>query len=142
MRKILFTVLLCLAGGMVFAQNTNPPVDIRFSTPTRIRVGVETPIKVFLRNPYRDEKITLTAFASYLVGEAPVQATASVDITVDRSLEVSLGVGLGTLSLVNGSPTFDGQPIGGVRNNNNVWTFNVAVPADGNEHALELRVIR
>jgi hypothetical protein len=142
MRKVLLTVLLCLVGGAVFAQNTNPPVDIRFSTPTRIRVGVETPIKVFLRNPYRDERITLTATASYLVGEAQVQASASVDITVDRSLEVSLGVGLGTLSLVNGSPTFDGQPVSGTRNNNNVWTFNVTIPSDGNEHALELRVIR
>lgn len=142
MRKILLTVLLCLVGGMVFAQNANtPPVGIRLSTPTRIRVGVETPIKVFLRNPYRDERITLTATASYLVGEAPVETSASVEITVDRSLVVSLSINLGSLSLINGSPTFDGRPVSGTRNNN-VWTFNLTVPADGNEHALELRVIR
>jgi len=142
MRKILLTVLLCLAGGVAFAQNSNPPVGIRFSTPTRIRVGVETAIKVFLLNPYRDEQMTLTATASYSVGEATVETSASVDITIDRSLEVSLGVGLGTLSLVNGTATFDGRSISGVRNNDNVWTFNVTLPADGNEHALELRVIR
>ena len=142
MRKILLIVLLCLAGGAVFAQNSNPPIGIRFSTPTRIRVGVETPIKVFLLNPYRNERVTLTATASYLVGEAPVETSASVDITIDRGLELSVGVGLGSLSLVSGSPTFDGQPISGVRNNDNTWTFRVTLPADGNEHALEFRVIR
>jgi hypothetical protein len=142
MRKTMLTVLLCLAGGVALAQSSNPLVGVRFSVPTRIRAGVETAIKVFLLNPYRDERVTLTATASYLVGEAPVETTASTDIFVDRSLEVSLAVDLGALSLVNGSPTFDGQPIGGVRNNNNVWTFNLTLPADGNEHALELHVIR
>jgi len=142
MRKTLLGVLVLLAGGAVLAQSSTPPVGIRLTAPTRIRVGAETAIKVALLNPYRDERITLTATATYSAGGSQVQSTASADITIERSLDVSLGVGLGALSLVEGSPTFDGSPVNGARGNGNVWTFNVSIPADGKEHALELRVIR
>ena len=146
MRKVLLTVLLCLVAGVALAQNSNPPLGVRLSAPTRIRVGVESPIKIYLLNPYRDEKITISATATYMVGEAAVETTASTDIYVDRSLEVSLGIGLGLLSLVNGgasgSPTFDGVPVTPVQSNNNLWVFHLTIPADGNEHILEFKVIR
>ena len=142
MRKTLLGVLVLLAGGAVLAQSSTPPVGMRLSAPTRMRVGAEAAIKVFVTNPHRDERVTLTATATYSAGGSQVQSTSSVDITVDRSLDVSLAVGLGALSLVDGSPTFDGSPVNGARGNGNVWTFNLNVPGDGKEHALELRVIR
>jgi len=120
------------------------PVGVRLETPNRIRVGQEATIRVILRNPYRDEQITLTAYATYLVGEAEVVSSASTTLTVDRSLVMRVDLNLGLLSLVAGSPTFDGVPISNVvRNNTNVLTFpQIELPADDNDHVLEIRVIR
>lgn len=132
-------MLACLAPS--FGQsNSAQQVDIRLSVdPIRVRYGQSASVRVVLRNPRRDEAITLKATATY---EDPAGVEYQVEsepvtLTVDASLQVRVDLTLPMLSVVPGTATWDGRAVELINN-----ALAVTLPGDGNEHALEVRVIR
>jgi len=99
-------------------------------------------LQLRLRNPRQNETITLRATATY-TDEAGVQWQAisnEVQLVVDASLPVRIEIPADRVRLVPGSALFDGVPI--TAPGNAVIGVDVVLPGDGQDHTLQLRVIR
>lgn len=134
---ILLTLLTALSG---WAQGNSTQVDIRLSVePLRVRYGQSALVRVVLRNPRRDEVITLQATATYqdVAGNEYQVQSAPVTLTVDASLQVRIDLSLPLLSVVPGTATWDGKVVELISN-----SLVVTLPGDGQEHALEVNVVR
>jgi hypothetical protein len=99
-------------------------------------------VQLRLRNPRLNETITLRATATY-TDEAGVQrqvASNEVQLVVDASLPVRIEIPADRVRLVPGSVLFDGVPIQAA--GNTAISVDVVLPGDGQDHTLQLRVIR
>jgi hypothetical protein len=110
--------------------------------PSIVRRGQEALVQLRLRNPRLNETITLRVTATY-TDEAGVQrqvASNEVQLVVDASLPVRIEIPADTVRLVPGSVLFDGVPIQAAGNTG--ISVDVVLPGDGQDHTLQLRVIR
>jgi len=110
--------------------------------PSIVRRGQEALVQLRLRNPRQNETITLRATATY-TDEAGVQRQATsneVQLVVDASLPVRIEIPADKVRLVSGSALFDGVPIRAA--SNTTISVDVVLPGDGQDHTLQLRVIR
>jgi len=129
----------------VTAAQSSDQQDIALSLavqPSIVRRGQEALVQVRLRNPRQNETITLRATATY-TDEAGVQRQATsneVQLVVDASLPVRIEIPADKVRLVSGSALFDGVPIRAA--SNTTISVDVVLPGDGQDHTLQLRVIR
>lgn len=143
MRFWLIAILAIAAMMPALAQNNKQPittVDLRLSVePARVRYGQSALVRAVLRNPRRDEIITLQATATYQdpAGVEYRVESEPVTLTVDASLQIRLELSLPMLSIVPGTATWDGSAVELINN-----SLAVTLPGDGNEHTLEVRVLR
>ena len=110
--------------------------------PSLVRRGQEAILLLRLRNPRQNETITLRATATY-ADEAGVQRQATsneVQLVVDASLPVRIEIPADRVRLVPGSALFDGVPIRAA--GNTAIAVVVVLPVDGQDHTVQLRVIR
>jgi hypothetical protein len=110
--------------------------------PSIVRRGQEAVVLLRLRNPRQNETITLRATATY-TDEAGVQRQATsneVQLLVDASLPLRIEIPADRVRLVPGSVLFDGVPIQVA--GNMAISVDVVLPGDGQDHTLQLRVIR
>jgi hypothetical protein len=127
------------------ATQNNAQQDVSLSLavqPSIVRRGQEALVQLRLRNPRQNETITLRATATY-TDEAGVQrqvASNEVQLVVDASLPVRIEIPADRVRLVPGSALFDGVPI--TATGNTVIGVDVVLPGDGQDHTLQLRVIR
>jgi len=141
---------LCWAMSMLWpaaatATQNSDQQDMAVSLsvqPSVVRRGQEAVVQIRLRNPRQNETITLRATATY-TDEAGVQRQATsneVQLVVDASLPVRIEIPADRVRLVPGSALFDGVPITAA--GNAVISVDVVLPGDGQDHTLQLRVIR
>jgi hypothetical protein len=129
----------------VTASQNSSQTDVALSLsvqPQVVKRGQEAVVSVRLRNPRLNETITLRATATY-TDEAGVQrqvASNEVQLVVDASLPVRIEIPADRVRLVPGSALFDGVPV--TVTGNTVIGVDVVLPGDGQEHTLQLRVIR
>ncbi len=110
--------------------------------PSIVRRGQEAVVSVRLRNPRQNETITLVASATY-TDDAGVQRQVQsnpVQLTIDASLPIRIEIPADKVRLVAGTALFDGMPV--TATSNSAIAVDVVVPGDGQEHTLQLRVIR
>jgi hypothetical protein len=128
---------------MALQNNGQQDVSLSLSVqPSIVRRGQEAVVQLRLRNPRQNETITLVATATY-TDEAGVQrqvASNEVQLVVDASLPVRIEIPADKVRLVPGTALFDGVPI--TATGNAVIGVDVVLPGDGQDHALQLRVIR
>jgi hypothetical protein len=141
---------LCWAMSMLLpaqgtASQNNAQADIALSLavqPQVVKRGQEALLQLRLRNPRQNETVTLRATATY-TDEAGVQRQATsneVQLVIDASLPVRIEIPADRVRLVPGSALFDGVPI--TATVNTAISVDVVLPGDGQDHLLQLRVIR
>lgn len=137
------STLLVLCSMSVLAQQaqTQPVTMSIASSQVNIVPGQETQLRVAIRNPYLSEVVTIKATAIYtdFGGAQRTVESNSVSLNVDAALRMRLSLSAPGFRLVQGSATFDGQPISPVAN---TLDFDVTIPGDGADHILLLRVVR
>jgi hypothetical protein len=127
------------------ASQNNTQADIALSLsvqPSIVRRGQEALVQLRLRNPRLNETITIRATATY-TDEAGLQrqvASNEVQLVVDASLPVRIEIPADKVRLVPGSALFDGLAIQAA--GNTAISVDVVLPGDGQDHTLQLRVIR
>jgi hypothetical protein len=127
------------------ASQNNAQADIGLSLsvqPQVVKRGQEAVVQIRMRNPRANESITLVATATY-TDEAGVQrqvASNEVQLVVDASLPLRIEIPADKVRLVPGSALFDGVPIQAA--GNTAISVDVVLPGDGQDHTLQLRVIR
>jgi len=135
--------MLSPAQGTASENSTETDVAISLSVqPQVVKRGQEAVVQLRLRNPRQNETITLRATATYTdeVGVQRQVASNEVQLVVDASLPVRIEIPADRVRLVPGSALFDGVPI--TATGNAAITVDVVLPGDGQDHTLQLRVIR
>lgn len=134
-----------LLPAQAMASQNNAQADIGLSLsvqPQVVKRGQEAVVQIRMRNPRANESITLVATATY-TDEAGVQrqvASNEVQLVVDASLPLRIEIPADKVRLVPGSALFDGVPIQAA--GNTAISVDVVLPGDGQDHTLQLRVIR
>jgi hypothetical protein len=142
---VLYWASLMLSSLAAAAMQNSSQQDVSLSLavqPSIVRRGQEAVVQVRLRNPRQNEIIALRATATY-TDEAGVQRQVQsneVQLVVDASLPVRIEIPADRVRLVPGSALFDGVPIQAA--GNTAISVDVVLPGDGQEHTLQLRVIR
>jgi hypothetical protein len=142
---VLYWASLMLSSLAAAAMQNSSQQDVSLSLavqPSIVRRGQEAVVQVRLRNPRQNEIIALRATATY-TDEAGVQRQVQsneVQLVVDASLPVRIEIPADRVRLVPGSALFDGVPIQAA--GNTAISVDVVLPGDGQDHTLQLRVIR
>ena len=135
--------MLSTPPAMAMQNSTQQDLTVTLSVqPSTVRRGQAATVQLRLRNPRQNETITLRATATY-TDEAGVQRQVQsneVQLLVDASVPVRIEIPADRVRYVPGTATFDGVPV--VPTTNSTITVDVVVPGDGQEHTLQLRVIR
>lgn len=131
--------------GFVYSQLQTNMLENRLEViPSVVKYGQQSLVKVIVKNPFPEEKITLKAVAVYNVdGVEYTTESNEVTLTIDRSMPISVRLNLGVLSYVANSAVLDGNDITpNFDNSNNVISFSFNLPNDNNEHVLQFKVKR
>jgi hypothetical protein len=129
--------------AMASLSNNQQEVSLSLSVqPGIVRRGQEAVLQLRLRNPRQNETITLVASATY-TDDAGVQRQVQsnpVQLTIDASLPIRIEIPADRVRLVPGSVLFDGVHM--LAAGNTAISVDVVLPGDGQDHTLQLRVIR
>lgn len=117
------------------------PLNLSLSS-SRLFPGQKVTLTARVRNPRRDVVVQLQASATYTDSSGQTQTVYSnvVTLTLDYSLPVRVSLALDRVRLVAGTVKFDGAPIEPAAGTTNA--FDIVLPGDGNDHLLEMEIMR
>lgn len=144
MKYLLTLLLLAQSVPPVIAVNGEEAVSLSVSvSPSTVRAHQAAKVQVRMRNPRTNETIQLQATATYTDSSGNQQTSYSnvVTLTIDRAVPLRLTIPAPQVRLVENTAKFDGaliQPVVGTAS----IEFQINLAGDGQDHVLELDVIR